>query len=159
MRTAEITDKVLEKLSDYKFVRINYPGGDMVGHTADIEATIVAMEAIDLSLARIMRKVSEMGGCMIIVADHGNAEELLDAEGKPKTSHTTNKVPCIICDDTDNRQKYELNDLDNPGLSNIASTVATLLGLDAPEGWNKSLIKLTADDVVGVKPALDRTAV
>ena len=159
MRTAEITDKVLKKLSDYKFVRINYPGGDMVGHTADIEATIVAMEAIDLSLARIMRKVSEMGGCMIIVADHGNAEELLDAEGKPKTSHTTNKVPCIICDDTDNRQKYELNDLDNPSLSNIASTVATLLGLDAPEGWNKSLIKLTADDIVGVKPALDRTAV
>ena len=159
MKTAEITDKVLEKLSDYKFVRINYPGGDMVGHTADIEATIVAMESIDLSLARIMQKVSELGGCMIIVADHGNAEELLDKYGKPKTSHTTNKVPCIICDDTANREKYELNDLDNPGLSSIASTVTTLLGLDAPEEWDKPLIKLTADDVVGVEPTLDGTTV
>ena len=159
MRTAEITDKVLEKLPDYKFVRINYPGGDMVGHTANIEATIVAMEAIDISLARIMKKVTKLGGCMIVVADHGNAEELLDKDGKAKTSHTINKVPCIICDDTSNRGKYELNDLDNPGLANIASTIATLLGLDAPKEWDKSLIKLTADNVVGVKPAFDGTAV
>ena len=141
MKAAEITDAVLDNLDKYKFVRVNYPGGDMVGHTADMEATIVAMESIDLSLKRINDKVSELGGCLIIVSDHGNAEELLDDEGKPKTSHTTNRVPCIICDDTTNRDKYSLNDLQDPGLSNVAATIAMLCGLDDyPEEWNEPLI-------------------
>ena len=141
MRCAEITDTVIEKLGDYKFVRINYPGGDMVGHTADVIATIVAMEAIDLSLKRLYDKVRELGGCLVVTADHGNAEELLDASGAPKTSHTTNKVPCIICDDTDNRNRYDLALLKEPGLSNIATTMAMLLGLDDyPKQWGQSLI-------------------
>ena len=114
----------------------------MVGHTADMEATIVAMESIDLSLRRIYQKVAELGGCLIIVADHGNAEELLDASGKPKTAHTTNKVPCIICDDTDNRKKYQINDLQNPGLSNLAATIAMICGVECPQDWNPSLIKI-----------------
>lgn len=143
MRTAEITDAVLEKMADFKFIRINYPGGDMVGHTADMEATIVAMESIDLSLARIMKKVSELGGCLIIVADHGNAEELLDASGAPKTSHTTNRVPCIICDDTVNRVRYELTSAQNLRLSNLASTIAILLGQDDyPKSWDAPLIRV-----------------
>ena len=142
MRCAEITDTLIREMPNYKFVRVNYPGGDMVGHTADMEATIVAMEAIDLSLARLADKVDELGGCLVIVADHGNAEELLDAEGRPKTAHTTNKVPCIIYDKTENRSHYELADVAEPGLSNIAATVATLLGLDGyPEQWNSSLIR------------------
>ena len=141
MRCAEITDEVLKRLEDYKFVRINYPGGDMVGHTADMEATIIAMESIDLSLRRLMEKVSELGGCMIVTADHGNAEELLDRDGNLKTSHTTNKVPCIICDDTANREKYNLSIVPEPGLSNLAATVATLLGFsEYPESWGESLI-------------------
>lgn len=139
MKTAEITDVVIEKLPDYKFIRINYPGGDMVGHTADIEATIVAMEAIDLSLNRIAKKVDELGGVLIIVADHGNAEELLDENGQPKTSHSTNKVPCIIYDNTDN--EYELADIANPGLANLAATIAVFLGQDDyPETWSQPLI-------------------
>lgn len=143
MKCAEITDAVLAKLGDFKFVRVNYPGGDMVGHTADINATIVGMEAIDLSLKRIYDEVLKLGGCMIVVADHGNAEELLDAEGKPKTAHSLNKVPCIICDDTENKSLYSLNNLQNPGLANIAATVATLCGFDEyPESWDKSLIKV-----------------
>ena len=143
MRSAEITDKVLENLEKYKFVRINYPGGDMVGHTADMEATIVAMEAIDISLKRIYDRVAELGGCLVVVADHGNAEELLDNNGQPKTSHTTNKVPCIICDDTRNRYHYHLAGIDNPGLANIAATMAMLCGQnDLPQGWSRSLIEL-----------------
>ena len=143
MRTAEITDAVLENIDKYKFIRINYPGGDMVGHTADMEATIVAMESIDLSLARIMKKVRELGGCLIVVADHGNAEELVDANGQLKTSHTTNRVPCIICDDTKNRSKYELAGVQNAGLSNLAATVAVLLGHeDYPEEWDAPLIRV-----------------
>jgi 2,3-bisphosphoglycerate-independent phosphoglycerate mutase len=78
----------------------------------------------------------------VIVADHGNAEELLDSDGRPKTAHTTNKVPCIIYDKTENRSHYELADVAEPGLSNIAATVATLLGLDDyPKQWNAALIK------------------
>ena len=160
MRSAEITDAVIENMPKYKFVRVNYPGGDMVGHTADMEATIVAMEAIDLSLARLAAKVDELGGCLVVVADHGNAEELLDAEGKPKTSHTTNKVPCIFYDNTDNQGRYELAGVNNPGLANLAATITTLLGLDdCPANWEESLIITRADDVVGVEPTLDGAAV
>ncbi len=143
MRTAEITDTVIENLDKYKFVRLNYPGGDMVGHTADMEATVIAIEAIDLSLARIAQKVDELGGCLIIVADHGNAEELLDANGNKKTSHTTNRVPCIIYDNTVNKGKYQMALMARPGLANIAATVAVLLGQnDYPEGWNRPLIEI-----------------
>ncbi len=141
MRSAEVTDKVLENIENYKFVRINYPGGDMVGHTADMEATITAMEAIDIALKRIAAKVDELGGALVIVADHGNAEELLDKDGEPKTSHTTNKIPFIIYDNTVNRDKYRLAGVPEPGLVNVAATVATLLGCkDLPEKWGESLI-------------------
>ena len=141
MRSAEITDMVLEKMPDYRFVRINYPGGDMVGHTANMEATIVAMEAIDISLARIAEEVDRLGGALIIIADHGNAEELLDENGEKKTSHTTNQVPFIIYDNTTNRDKYKLSDLENPSIASIAATVATMLGQsDYPELWDKSLV-------------------
>ncbi|MBQ5812483.1 2,3-bisphosphoglycerate-independent phosphoglycerate mutase, partial [Candidatus Saccharibacteria bacterium] len=142
-RCAEITDTVLENLPRFKFVRLNYPGGDMVGHTADMEATIVAMEAIDLSLARLAARVDELGGCLVVVVDHGNAEELLDAEGQPKTAHTLNKVPCIIYDNTINRGKYQLSGVAEPGLANLAATLAVLLGQDNwPESWAEPLISV-----------------
>ncbi len=143
MRAAEITDEIISKLPDYRFIRVNFPGGDMVGHTADMEATIVAMEAIDLSLARIYKKVKELGGVLVIVADHGNAEELIDEFGQPRTSHTTNRVPFIICDDTINREHYQLSGIAGPGLKNVAATIAMLLGQnDYPEEWGGSLIKI-----------------
>ena len=143
MKTAEITDAVVSRLGDFKFVRLNYPGGDMVGHTADIGATIVAMESIDLSLSRIAAEVDKLGGALVIVADHGNAEELLDENGQPKTAHTLNPVPFVIYDNTENRDKYELAGIREPGLSNVAATVATLLGYDyVPESWERSLIRV-----------------
>ena len=141
MRSAEITDAVINNLDKYKFVRINYPGGDMVGHTANIEATAKAMEAVDKSLGRIAEKVDELGGVLVIIADHGNAEELLDADGNPKTSHTLNKVPCIFYDNTLNRKKYHLADISEPGLANIAATMAVLLGFrELPTDWKLPLI-------------------
>ncbi len=144
MKSAEITDAVLARMADFKFVRINYPGGDMVGHTANMEATIVAMEAIDLSLARLAAKVDELGGALIVVADHGNAEELLDEKGVPKTSHTTNKVPCIFYDNTPNRYKYQMSGLEKPGLANVAATISILLGLEEyPKTWAAPLIMKT----------------
>lgn len=143
MKSAEITDAVLEVMEKFKFIRINYPGGDMVGHFAELEPTIVAMEAIDIQLARLAKKVDELGGIMIITADHGNAEELVDKQGIPRTSHTTNPVPCIFYDNTKNAKLYHQAKLSDPGLTNIAATVSTLLGLnDYPATWRKPLIVL-----------------
>lgn len=142
MKSAEITDVALENLDKYKFVRINFPGGDMVGHFAELEPTIVALEAIDIQLARLAKRVDALGGVMVITADHGNAEELLDRGGTAKTAHTTNPVPCIFYDNTKNAKLYHAAKLKDPGLANIAATIATLLGQanNYPASWQKPLI-------------------
>lgn len=142
MKSAEITDVALENLDKYKFVRINFPGGDMVGHFAELEPTIVALEAIDIQLARLAKRVDALGGVMVITADHGNAEELLDRGGTAKTAHTTNLVPCIFYDNTKNAKLYHAAKLKDPGLANIAATIATLLGQanNYPASWQKPLI-------------------
>lgn len=141
MKSAEITDVVLSKMSQFDFIRINYPGGDMVGHFAELEPTIVALEAIDIQLARLAEKVDQLGGMLIITADHGNAEELLDKDGNPKTSHSNNPVPCIFYDNTSNAKLYQSAQVAHPGLANIAATVTTLLGIpDYPASWEKPLI-------------------
>lgn len=143
MKSAEITDAALLAMGKIKFIRLNYPGGDMVGHFGELEPTIAAMEAIDIQLARLATKVDALGGMMLITADHGNAEELLDSKGNPKTAHTTNPVPCIFYDNTKNAKLYKSAGLKNPGLTNVAATIATLLGLpDYPAIWQKPLIKL-----------------
>ena len=112
----------------------------MVGHFGDLEATITAMESIDISLKRIVEAVNNLGGITIITADHGNAEELLNADGTPKTAHTTNRVPCIFVDNTENAEKYRLSE-DDCGLANLASTVAILLGENPHEAWLPSIIE------------------
>ena len=150
MKAAEITDAVLEKISEtdpngkpkYQFVRINYAGGDMVGHFGELEPTIVAMEAIDLQLARLAKVVDQLGGMMIITADHGNAEEVYDPNTKqPKTSHTTNPVPCWFYDNTQNKSLYQINQIEYSGLSNVAPTIAKLFNIhDLPSSWRKPLV-------------------
>lgn len=141
MQSAEIADAVLDNLDKYKFIRLNFPGGDMVGHFAEVEPCIAAMEAIDLQLQRLAKKIDELGGMMLITADHGNIEEILDDHGAPKTSHTTNLVPCIFYDNTQNREKYLKNDIKDAGLSNVAATITALLDLkNPPKSWRKSLI-------------------
>lgn len=143
MKSAEITDAVLERLHQYDFVRINYPGGDIVGHFAELEPAIVAIEAIDIQLKRLAEKVDELGGVLIITADHGNAEELIEKDGTPRTAHTTNPVPCIFYDNTKNAKKYYPAGLRDAGLSNLAATIALLCGLpDYPALWRPPLIKL-----------------
>ena len=143
MKSAEITDAALTAMGKIKFIRLNYPGGDMVGHFGELEPTIAAMEAIDLQLARLAAKVDELDGMMLITADHGNAEELLDKHGVAKTAHTTNPVPCIFYDNTKNAKLYKSANLSHPGLANVAATITTLLGLpDYPATWQKPLIKV-----------------
>ncbi len=142
MKCAEITDKLVAAIESgkYDFLRINYPGGDMVGHFGEIEPTINAMEAIDISIKRIIEAVNKIGGITIITADHGNAEELLNEDGSPKTAHTTNRVPCIFVDNTANAVNYRLS-ADDRGLANLASTIALLLGQEPHEAWLPSIIE------------------
>ena len=143
MKSAEIADACLDNLEKYQFIRLNFPGGDMVGHFAELEPTMTAMEAIDLSLKRIAEKVDKLGGMMLITADHGNAEELLDQDGNPKTSHSLNKVPCIFYDNTENRAKYYSKNLEDAGLSNVAATLALLLDIEiSPKDLREPLISV-----------------
>ena len=113
MKCAEITDKLIEclKSGEFKYLRVNFPNGDMVGHTGSFLATECSMEALDLQLARILKVVDELKGVALITADHGNADEMYeidkktgapkqgkDGSFKAKTSHTLNAVPFIVYD-------------------------------------------------------------
>ncbi|HZK28146.1 MAG TPA: 2,3-bisphosphoglycerate-independent phosphoglycerate mutase [Thermoclostridium sp.] len=152
MKAAEITDKLIEQMrtGEYDFVRVNFPNGDMVGHTGIFQATRIAVETVDLCLRRVLQVVDELGGVAIITADHGNADEMFETDKmgnakkdengkiKAKTSHTLNKVPFIIYDKY-NKEEYALKQGDF-GLSNIASTVVNLLGYEAPDFWEESMI-------------------
>ena len=142
MKSAEITDQLIAALESqqYQFLRVNYPNGDMVGHFAKMQPTIIAMEALDLAIERVVEVVNKLGGITIITSDHGNAEELADTDGTPRTAHTTNKVPCIFVDDTENSQKYHLAEGDF-GLANLASTISTLLGVPPDPAWLPPIIK------------------
>ena len=142
MKCAEITDKLVEAIESglFDFLRVNFPGGDMVGHFGEMEPTIAAMEAIDISLKRIIEAVDELGGITVITADHGNAEELLNPDGTPKTAHTTNRVPCIFVDNTENANLYKVTSEDR-GLANLAATIAMLLGQEPHDAWLPSIIE------------------
>ena len=142
MKGAEISDELIKAIEsgDYDFYRVNYPNGDMVGHTGNYEATIIGMETVDLCLKRLMDACDKAGAIMIVTADHGNADEMEEKKknpedkAKPKTSHTLNPVPFII-----RGADIELKDGDF-GLSNVAATAVELLGLEVPEGWNESML-------------------
>ena len=155
MKCAEITDKLIECLESGKYasLRVNFPNGDMVGHTGNILATRCSMEALDLQLKRILEVVDKLEGVALITADHGNADEMYecDKKGMPKagkdgsfkakTSHTLKPVPFIIYDNyyTD---KYEVKaDNGEFGLSNVAATAVNFLGYEAPEMWDASVIE------------------
>jgi len=143
MKSAEITDVLLEALKShkYQFLRVNYPNGDMVGHTGNLDATICSMEALDLALARVMKVAKEEGYTLLITADHGNADEMLEKNKKGviqvRTAHSLNPVPFIIVDD-DNKYGFEEG---NFGLSNVAPTVVKMMGFDIPTSWQKPMIK------------------
>ena len=156
MKSAEITDKLVELISEnkYPFMRVNFPNGDMVGHTGVFESAVIGVESVDIALKRILPAIDAVGGMAIITADHGNAEEMFelakdgspkaDKDGriKAKTSHTLNPVPCIFYDNTENKGKYEVVDSDSYGLANIAATIADLLGVEKPDCWESSMIKM-----------------
>ena len=157
MKCAEITDKLIECLrsGEYKYLRVNFPNGDMVGHTGSFLATECSMEALDLQLARLLKVVDELGGAALITADHGNADEMyeidkktkapkLNKDGTPKakTSHTLNPVPFIVYDNfSSGKYKVKLG-RDDFGLSSVAATVVNMLGFEAPAIWDESMIEI-----------------
>ena len=156
MKCAEITDKLIECLEsgEYKYLRVNFPNGDMVGHTGSLLATRCSMEALDLQLARILKVVDKVGGIALITADHGNADEMYEMDKKTglpkadkngnykaKTSHTLNPVPCIIYDNVTDGAYTVKADESKFGLSNVAATMVNLLGYEAPAMWDESIIK------------------
>lgn len=147
MKCYEITEKAIEllKSGQYKFGRINFPNGDMVGHTGIVPAIITSLEALDECLVILIETVNNLGGITIITADHGNADEMFtEKNGKRvvKTSHTLNPVPFIIVD-SGYHEEYEMSSLDKKGLSNIAATLLNLLGFEKPENYDPSLITFT----------------
>ena len=157
MKCAEITDKLIECLRSgkYKYLRVNFPNGDMVGHTGSFAATQCSMEALDLQLARILAVVDELEGAALITADHGNADEMYeidkktkapkankDGSFKAKTSHTLNPVPFIVYDNF-TKDKYTVKvGRDDFGLSAVAATTVNMLGYEAPDIWDESMIEL-----------------
>ena len=146
MKAAEIADETIRLLESGKFRcgRINFANGDMVGHTGNLEAAVVAVEAVDLSLGRVLKVVEKTKGIALITADHGNADEMFTSKkGKRvvKTAHTLNPVPLILYDPGYGGEYRLRTDMENAGLSNIAATVFRLLGWEPPEDYDPSLIE------------------
>jgi 2,3-bisphosphoglycerate-independent phosphoglycerate mutase len=159
MKSAEITDELIRQLQagKHRAVRVNYANGDMVGHTGNFDAAIIAVEAVDLALARLLPAVDAAGGIAIVTADHGNADEMFQFDektGEPiknpdgsiaaKTSHTLNPVPCIFYAGQAPVSLRIRSDREF-GLSNLAATIVNLLGYQAPEIWDQGILEVDGD--------------
>ncbi len=144
MKVREITAETIELLRSgrYQFGRINFPNGDMVGHTGDLQATVEAMEVVEECVARLMRVMDELGGILIYTADHGNADIMYtesDGVRLPKTSHTLSPVPFAIYD-PGYADDYTMTPPADAGLSHVAATVLNLLGFEAPDDYQPGLL-------------------
>lgn len=158
MKSAEIADATIQEMykNSFQIGRINFANGDMVGHTGDFQASVLAMGAVDLALGRIMAAAKKTNTVLIVTADHGNSDEMfeldkktqkpiLDSKGAPKikTSHTLAPVPFAIYNAEATQTSFKLNaNLKDAGLSNIAATILNLYGIDAPDYFNPSLIEI-----------------
>jgi 2,3-bisphosphoglycerate-independent phosphoglycerate mutase len=134
MSVYEVTDELLNELGNFDLVILNFANGDMVGHTGVLEAAIKAVESVDECIGKIYQKVQELGGIMIITADHGNCEEMLDENNNVLTAHTTNPVPFIVTNKNISLVPGKLGD--------IAPTILELMNIEKPiEMTGVSLIK------------------
>ncbi|MBA3819872.1 MAG: 2,3-bisphosphoglycerate-independent phosphoglycerate mutase, partial [Deltaproteobacteria bacterium] len=156
MKAAEITDRLITELRTgrHQFARVNYANGDMVGHTGAFDATVLAVETVDLQLARLAKAVEELQGILVVTADHGNADEMFQRDkhgavqrdkktGQPvvKTSHSLNAVPFLIHDPK--RVSYEIDDerAKAGGIANVTATCIELLGFEPPDDLEPSLLR------------------
>ncbi len=156
MKGAEITDKVIEAMGSgkYRFIRVNYPNGDMVGHTGIFPAVKIAVETVDLCLGRLIAAAKKTGAILVISADHGNSDDMYEhaKDGsvkvdkktglpKAKTAHSLNPVPAVIFDPA-NAAQAKLTDKAGLGISSLAATCLNLLGYQSPEGYDPSLVSV-----------------
>ena len=156
MKCAEIADAVIDAIKSgrYQHIRLNFPNGDMVGHTGVFNAVVCSMEAMDLQLGRIKQAVEEAGGILCITADHGNSDDMYehakdgsvkqnkDGSPKAKTSHSLNPVPAIIYD-PEYKGEYDRGALNaGLGISSWPATIMELMGFVPPADYDKSLIIL-----------------
>ena len=146
MKAAEITDRVIAEIAGgrHDFIRLNFANGDMVGHTGDLRATILAVEAVDLCLARLVAAIERAKGALVVTADHGNADQMFDrrADGsyQARTSHSLNRVPFVVFDPREPGGGPRLAPPARAGLANVAATCLELLGFAAPEAYAPSLL-------------------
>ncbi|MDR3302568.1 MAG: 2,3-bisphosphoglycerate-independent phosphoglycerate mutase [Spirochaetaceae bacterium] len=156
MKCAEIADYVIAAVQGgkYDFIRLNFPNGDMVGHTGNYQAVVCGLEGMDLQIERIVKAVGESGGVMLLTADHGNAEDMFehdkksgavqkDADGSimRKTSHTTNLVPCILYDPAFQGEYSQKSLKEGLGITSIAATCIELLGYTPPSDYQPSVLR------------------
>ena len=144
MKAREITDATIELLDSgqYRFGRINFANGDMVGHTGNIGATVQALECVDECIGRLLQCIRDRNGILVFTADHGNADEMfVEKAGQrvPRTSHTLNPVPFVIAD-AHGDTPYAVDPDVRGGLANAAATVFNLLGYRAPDDYEPSLV-------------------
>lgn len=155
MQCALIADRVIEEIGkgEYQLIKLNFPNGDMVGHTGNFEAVLCSMEAMDLQIGRIKTAVEKAGGVLVVSADHGNSDDMYEhdkktgavkikANGKPaaKTSHSLNPVPCIVYD-PEGKGEYKTELREGLGISSLAATCIELLGYEAPEDYDPSVFE------------------
>ena len=156
MKADEITDVVVKAIEsgEYKFIRLNFPNGDMVGHTGVVSAVKIAVEAVDEGVGKIMAALKKANGIMVCTADHGNADDMceldkktgalvLDEQGriKPKTAHSLNPVPGIVYDPS-GVANARLVAVPNAGIANLAATCISLLGFVPPEDYEASIVEV-----------------
>jgi len=138
MSAEKITTKLLSKLkSDYKFILVNFANGDMVGHTGNIPAAIKGVETIDKCIGRIIKEMNFKDTVLLIVADHGNCDEMYYPDGSISTSHSLSKVPFLIV----SKNKYELRTIKNASIASVGPSILKLLDIKIPDYMAKSLIK------------------
>ena len=139
MEAYNVTEEILRRLENnpYGLIVVNFANGDMVGHTGDLGAATRAIEVVDECVGTVVKRLMELDAHVLITADHGNAEQMVDyTTGMPKTSHTLNKVECIyVARDADKRRMRP-----DGKLSDIAVTILDLLGLEKPA-------EMTADNL------------
>jgi len=153
MKCAEIADKVIEVVdnSGFELIKLNFPNGDMVGHTGNFQATLASMEIMDIQIGRIRDAVERAGGILILTADHGNSDDMFernkkdevvfrkDGRPKSKTSHSLNPVPFLLYDPLYDGE-YSTEFRKNLGISSVAGTCINLLGYQAPENYDRGII-------------------
>jgi len=139
MRAEEITEELLKAIQskEYEFLLVNFSNPDMIGHTGDFEASVEAVRCCDECAYKVAQETLKMGGDCIIIADHGNIEEMFDEAGNVLTKHTTNPVPFMLISEKYKNVKLK----DNGSLANVAPTVLELLGIEKPDTMVESMIK------------------